>query len=314
MFEYHALCTKCRAIRSDFLTEEDYRALACCDRLEKALDRLAGYPGYRALAASDGVLHRSDAETILRREYFTLYDRLISFSAGAVKDFFALLIEKYEIEYLMRALRAVTGGVRERYAAIPDCLRRRHTMDFPALCRATDYGALTDALRGTAYHREAIAYLSGTPDPEGLEDALFYAYYDRLYGAYCDRLDPPSAAAVRALIEQRADAENAARAARVVRYGFRVGSHTFLPHGSARGKAYVREILDGAAPPPDPQSGKRALFDYCSHLLSAGEFHMGVPAATLLLARFELENLTYVIEGIRYGVGQDAIMEKIICR
>lgn len=312
MFDAYALCAKCRAIRSRMLTRADYAVLAACTDLPSVLETLSRMGDYGALF-EDTALHRADAEHLLRRGYYALYEKLLRFTAGAPRRYFDRLIERLQIIYLSRAAQSLYGGVCPRYSALPSYLQKLREPDFSAVCRAGSAEALIVALAGTKYYKLALVHLTQAPDAARFEDALYCAYYDMLYHEACAQLDAASADAVRALISARSDAINAERAVRMVRYGFAREEDTFLSTGTPAGDARVRAILSGKVP-PETENAAQVIYDRCNRILSSGAQDMSVPTALLLIAETELNNLTYVIEGIRYGVGADAIMEKMICR
>ena len=317
MSDYYALCAKCRAIYGSMLKREDYRALAGRETISDVVRYLSGTERYRqTFADKNTVVGRSETEHLLRRNYFSLYEKLLLFSGGKQRLFFARLIEKYEIVYLVRAAYAVEGGVRERFAALPDYLRTRARLDFSKICAAQDYTAMTAALAGTRYYGPAAAFLGAqSADVEQFENALYRDYYTRLYTEYSDDLDAKSAAAVRDLLERKADILNTDRAKRAAKYGFFDGDVFLVPIYTKKRRQELSAIMEGKLDPSVTQTdANRQLLHICDRTIASGGQTMAVPYALLIAGEMELKNLTYIIEGIRYGVGSAAIMEKLICQ
>ena len=312
MADHNALTVKCRAIRSTLLVREDYERLSRAEDLSDFEALLARNERYKNdLLTLGGASRRSDIEHRMRRLYFALYEKLAIFCGGDEGRFIRSLLFRFDIVYIMRAIKAIDGGEREKYAYLPKYLLTHSEVDFAKIYTATDYPALISALAGTRYHGPAAAYLSGeTPDAITFERVCYREYYSALYGVFLKGISAQDAQSVKEVLDKRIELSDTYTALRARDYPFRTCED--IINTDRRG--YYEGIADGSIQPPDPDTLARELCEYCENTLSAGKGLLGDAVALLLLAERELINLTHITEGIRYGADPDAVMEKIICR
>ena len=313
---YDALCTKSRAMHGGMLKQKDYEILSKLEQIDEAVQYLARTPRYaEAFSGKEPVWRRGRVEQLLRGPYFLMFEKLYLFSEGAKRQFFAHLIEKHEIAFLVRAVRAVNSEGGERFTAVPQEVQRRASLNFIAVCEAQSLQGVIDALSGTQYHSAALRFLSEpSADIDLFENALYRDYYIRLHGVYCECLDKESAQAVRRLLERQVDILNDERARRIAEYHFDLGALSLIPIYTEQKKKVLEDIIAGRGadqPRPD-SSAARELYEVCLRTVYTGANTMAVPYALLALGENELKNLTYVIEGIRYQTGSAFILKKIV--
>ncbi|MCI8590239.1 MAG: V-type ATPase subunit [Clostridiales bacterium] len=315
MAGYDALCAKCRAMHGHMLKKKDYEALSQAGTIEEAVQLLTQMPRYAELFTKrEPVPRRSAVEHLLHKQYFSMYEKLLVFSEGAQRTFFSYLMERHEIAYLIRAVHAVGQERSVRFSAVPEYMKARSKLNFVAFYEAENMDELIKALAGTDYYAAALRFLSGTSAAVDLfENALYRDYYLRLYEQGCRVLEPKSRQAVQKLLEKQIDQLNRQQALRMAEYQMEADVSLLIPVYTDQTKAELEAAIRGKNSEEfNPFEEKRSLYAFCKRTVFAGGNTMAVPYALLALAEMELKNLTYVIEGIRYQVGSEFIMNKII--
>ncbi len=306
MFDYEALCAKCRAAYGMMLKRGDYAHLASSPSLVSLCERLSGQHGYSdAFSGIDiKAVNRSYIEYAASYRYFDFIVRLSAFAKGKQARFLRRIAEEYEIKYLVRALYFLSshdGGV---FTAVPDYIRKYSRLDFTRITAEGSYDGVISALSGTPYHSAAIAELSKeNPNISALEALWYGEYYERLYGEYTEDLDTKSREAVRELYRKRSDEKKDEVRKRMEKYGF----------------SEEQALAVGLVCEPDGKNNRRSrnengIYDECVRILHRGQKDMSTAVALLMTAETESRNIIHITEGIRYGVSPDAIMEKVICR
>lgn len=306
MFDYEALCAKCRAAYGTMLKRDDYVRLASSPGLVSLCEKLSGIRGYSA--AFTGIdlkaVNRSYIEYAASYRFFDLIVRLAAFAKGEQSKFLHRIAEEYEIKYLVRLLYSISSDDEDVYTAVPDYIVKYSHLDFNKIMTERSYKGVISALSGTPYHTAAIAELSGDePDISTLESLWYSEYYDRLYGEYTDALEPKSRNAVRALYKKRSEIKKDEIKKRMERYGF-TGEQAL-----ATGVMTEDDMKNSRA-----DSRENGIYDECVRILHRGQNDMSAAVALLIVAETESRNIIHITEGIRYGAQPGAIMEKVICR
>lgn len=306
MFDYEALCAKCRAAYGMMLKRDDYARLASSATLVSLCEKLSGMHGYSA--AFSGIdlkaVNRSYIEYAVSYRFFDLLVRLSAFARGEQAKFLRRVAEEYEIKYLVRLLYFLSSDEEGVYTAVPDYIMKYSRLDFNKIMNERSYDGVISALSGTPYHSAAISVLSGyEPDISKLEALWYGEYYERLYGEYTDALEQKSRDAVRALYEKRSEIKKDEIKQRMEKYGFTE------EQALATGVMNEADMKDSRA-----HSKENGIYDECVRILHRGQNDMSTAVALLIVAETESRNIIHITEGIRYGALPGAIMEKVICR
>lgn len=309
MFDYEALCAKCRAAYGGMLKYEDYDQLASSSSLLAEAERLSEMNGYREVF--DGVdmkgINRSFIEYAAAHRYFDLIVRLASFAGGRPADFLRKIAEEYEIRYLVRVLYLLVCKDGEIYTAVPDYMRKYSHIDFVRLVTCKSNKEIISHLKDTRYYPAALSELSKErPDISHLEAIWYGEYYDDLYGKSIDALDKVSREEVRTLYRTRSLLIKERAEIRAQKYGF--PDEQTKASGILYDGGEVKKRKKGAS------SAEKEMYDICVSELHTGRNSMAVAVALVMIAENEFNNIIHLTEGIRYGVSKDVIMEKLICR
>ena len=181
LLTYSGSSTKRRAWNSRLLTDNDYRNMAGMTSVSDAILYLKKTPGYGHLLADqdETALHRNEIETLLIRSVYRDYQKLYRFSSTYQRKFLEAYFGRYETAMLKDCMRLVfdhqeatfyTGSFREFFDKHSD-------IDLEKLSGSHTIGELVENLKGTMYY-DCLHRLSDKPSATlwdyGMTLDLFY--------------------------------------------------------------------------------------------------------------------------------------------
>lgn len=157
LMKYSAIATKIRAMESRLLKEEDYRRLAEMPNVPQAVAYLKRIPAYETVFGSldETQLHRGQIERLLIGTLYHDFTKIYRFCDRSQKSVLKLYFSKFEIAVLKRAFRRAfnhgdrTAEEKEFRAAI------QHFTEIPLdkLSEAVTVPEILEALKDTHYYR-----------------------------------------------------------------------------------------------------------------------------------------------------------------
>lgn len=338
----NAAAAKARAMYGRRLTEDQYDELMHLHSLQEVAAYLKERTAYGQVLAElpESTARREVMEGLLRRDAFYRYARLARF-AGKDAPFFRWPLAEIAsgvILGVLRELMAPTGI--DPVASLPVFAREYLGFDLFALARAQTFEEIHAALVQTPY---AAVLEECRATHLNLDPPARYAAYEAALGAYCyhEMLERAHAAARGAALRQlediilmraellnvgalyrikaysRLDAIQTRR--RMLPYRFKIKPKLFAqmveapdlealdrllaqtPYGSLRG---------GAGPVED--RAERLCLQKEHRLMRFAQDPKVVYTAFMLLHGAEVENLTRIIEGVRYGLAPERI-KSLLC-
>ena len=109
MLSYSGLVTKIRAMKSNLLTDDQYRELAEISSVPLAVAYLKQRPAYSQIWASldENDLHRGQIEKLLINAVYNDFTRLYRFANMEQRKFLDLYFKRYEVAMLKNCLNKV---------------------------------------------------------------------------------------------------------------------------------------------------------------------------------------------------------------
>lgn len=337
----NATLVKARIHYARMLTAAQYRDLMDCPGVAEVASTLSGIPPYdRFLAdARESVLHRGNLEILLRKAAFQEMLRLCQFDSSMGNHYFDYIVRQGEIRQLYIFLRFYGAGHPEEFAlAISEYFHRHSKIDLERLPECRSFDQILDALAGSPL-REAIAPFR-PKDGENidfamLESALQKHLFSFLFSLIDRDFHGEAASELRALYGMHADLKNIQLVSREVQYfqpSASIVRSQLIPFGRYLSKAQ-REALcecrtndELAELVSRTRYGKslrldeglldrqcdRLLYQQAKQNMSFSTHPAVVLASYWLLSQLELEDLTTIIEGIRYHIPQEEIVRFLI--
>lgn len=155
-----ALATKIRAMKSRLLKEEDFERLAGMESVSQAVAYLKQLPSYRAVleAQNETELSQQELERLVVGTLYYDFSKLYLFCDKSQKKFLEFYFGKFEINVIKRALRRIfnhgdrTGESRELRAFF----QKLSHIHMEEMSRAETIPQLISALRDTGYRKVFI--------------------------------------------------------------------------------------------------------------------------------------------------------------
>lgn len=328
-----AILAKARAMYGKRLTLQDYNSLLRMQSISEVASFLKSHPGYGDIMeeVNEALIHRGQLENLLRKALFEKYYRLSSFSFSSGDSIYQLMVSRYEIKQVMACIRLLSAGRMEEYiTSVPPYLQGHTSLDLMQIAKVRSMADLRQALAGTPY----LAYLNtgaDVPDYTMVETRLREAYYARL-----TKLAGKHGGKLKELVYTQAELFNITTIYRM-KFLFRMERVTILsyllPYRSKLSQAAFKKLLWAEREEDFIQllkhSGYRRLMEntgfvspedftrrceeqLCRRILHFSPDTEAVLLAFLQLSEIEADNLTAIIEGIRYEIPADQIRPLLI--
>lgn len=186
VISYGALATKLRAMKSRLLKEEDYERLARMEHVSEAIAYLKQIPSYRAvLEGQDELsLRQRELERLVVGTLYYDFSKIYLFCDKRQKKLLEFYFAKYEISIIKRALRRIfnhgdrTGESRE----LRRFFQKLSHIHMEELSQASTISELLEALRDTDYQK-VLAKLNHGKEPTlfDYEMTLDLYYFSELW-------------------------------------------------------------------------------------------------------------------------------------
>ncbi len=181
-----AVLAKARAKFGKRLTEKDYNNLLNANSVAEIMSYLKSYTHYsEALRdVNERDVHRGRLEMLLRQHIFYEFDSLCRYDSKMSIGFSAYVVEKTEIEQIMRFLTLLNTSSTEKFIYQYPAYFSKHTeLDLQRLALARNYDEFLDVLSKTKYSQILSKY---KPDENNLlpisdiENELYTEIFSRL--------------------------------------------------------------------------------------------------------------------------------------
>ena len=177
--KFAAVNAKVRALEGQLLKDQDYDRLLLLNHVDEVVDYLRQETWYASILPEARKVDIIELEGRFERNAFEKYEKLYHYFTDAYRDYFKVLLMRYEIENLKLFLRMVIRH--ESLISITDHLIVPHlysTLDYDKISQATTLAELSAALSGTAY--QALLEYYKDEEPTRM---MFYVEMnlDRLY-------------------------------------------------------------------------------------------------------------------------------------
>lgn len=334
----NAILAKARAMYGHRLTPEDYEALAACRTLPEVASYLKNHTAYVQVLSqmNPAFAQRNRLELELHHEYFRKQAALCRYEMSIGQDIYRLFILQADIQQLLTCLRYLDSGRPGDYLfVLPSFLQKHTQLNLYALASVTDFASLLTALEGTPYYsrleplaelKDATNRLTALAAPalngmvydelielfkhasKGMQD-YYRRWYDlhmlpvvwrtkRMLGSHAQESQKRLRLGITALpvktwndLLQAEDGDAFVEELMRTRYG-----------KEFRSIEWTR--LDEAA--------GQLQFMWCEKNLRFSTDPVVVLLCYLELAKNEITNITHIIEGVRYGLPKEQILDTLI--
>lgn len=156
LLAYSGLTTKVRAMTGQFLTRDQYRAMAALESVPEAVEFLRAFPAYAGVFPDmdSEDLHRGTIERLLAGSLYRDYARLYRFASIKQRRFFKLYFMHFEIDIMKSCLRnaAAHQPVPVGLSRYEEFFRSHSKLNLAAIGTAATTDEFIDSLEGTIYY------------------------------------------------------------------------------------------------------------------------------------------------------------------
>lgn len=342
-FASNAVIAKAKAICGYSLKPEDYRLLAAKESVADVCAYLKQTERYgKALASVNSQnIHRGQLEATLKKAVFDIFERFHKFDHTKSREYFKYIVLRLEIGQILAALQSVAGGSSVQYiASLPLFLTEHSRIDLAALGMADSYSEAAEILRGTVYEKLVCPALveaesSGTLNICNIERRLYTQYYINMLKTVEKTSKGSEKKDLKRLIIGLIEMKNVVTIYRYTRmFGTDVqdAKNALIPFkrrlsdeeieylasmdNISKIAARLDELGYGLHSQEIPQTveflTEKINLDYLKKRLRLSQSSSVVYLAFTELLEVEFRNIKTVVEGIRYGLDGNAILDMLV--
>ncbi len=337
----NSILTKARAKYGRRLTPKNYRDLVALGSVGDVAAYLKGHTHFAGALAGvqESALHRGNLEKLLKQSNLKDMDLLCRFESSVGEHLFEYIIMRGEIDELLRFIRHLAAGHPEEYI-LDVSYRFNHftRLDLLSLPKCKNFRDLAGMLQQTRYGKMIQPFLNGQIEHnmDNLESSFDRFLFKETFAMLERNFLGETREELRGILSLEAELANIRRIYRAKRYydgDAKVLSRHLLPYSrflSSRQQDALLHAADGAEvlsilrasrykkytarfdPADIDDFARRVLQDYCERKLHFSTHPAVVMACYFRFAENELDNITNIIEGIRYGLPPDRISSTLV--
>lgn len=336
----NAILAKSRAMYGRRLTERNYTELLNCHSVNEVANYLKNRTAYADIfeGTTTTDIHRGQLETMLKKRVFDQYASLCRYEMSRI--FYQYFIVRSDIDQIMSCARFLSTGHPGDYLfAMPAFFNQHTKLDLYALAAVNSFESLLAALEGTPYYDMMHLFARKAPSEINFLDmeAVFQRYlYDRLEELIEKGFKGKDRKEVMSAVGMQLDMEAIVNLYRLKRMGGRSPeeirrSVVIGPISRLRRRQFELLVEAPSAAEMVKQLdatpyGRKFQKDFSFIEDSAQKLQYGrclkdlrfstnpsvVMLSFMFLAENEVNNITHIIEGIRYQVPAQEISRMLI--
>lgn len=340
-FSSNAILAKTRAMYGQRLKEPDYKALLNCATVNDIAAYLKQHTWYAETLApvNERDAHRGYMEMLMHQKLFHDFASLCRYELSVGEHFSDYLIARAEIEQIMHSLMLLAAGKSEAYVfSLPPYLSQHTHIDLHALSKTNNYGDFLAALGNTRYRRllEPFSPSSNGEIPFAkIENKLYTVLYENVYNTINRYAHGKAKRELRELFDSYLDLENYARIWRMKHFYHMSGEEIrplLMPFGSlterqlnamleASDSSEVKELMGRTSRGKQAAKLEYNFVDELSLRVRYQKSRRAIRFSThpsvimlsyIFLMEIEMENITNIIEGIRYQIPKEETLKLLI--
>ncbi len=340
-FVGYALITKIKTLHANDLKKEDFEELLKKRSIYDVAVFLKKHPAYHDILAneSESSLNRSRLEGLIKRQKFNQMMKLVKFLHLNDQPFYAITLVKMEHEVILEVIRSfISHDEYDVVEQIPYYFDRYSKIDFLALTKTKNIAQLVEVLSNTRYAALLQPYVKVSNDMiryyefEALFEKDYYHYaFEQIKAHYHGKVKKDLQDAFKARIEM----ESIIKVYRLKKF-YGIGDSdikSILIPSTRISDKKIDEIIaiknpedilkvivaSGIGPYINDKNEVYLEYydDYMRFTIAQRFMYFSTKAPTVYLAyvflsELEEQNLTHIIEGIRYQVSESEIRPMLV--
>lgn len=335
----NVISSKVRAMYGKRITTQDYKNLMSCATVTDVAVYLKNNTHYSGELAGINELeiNRNQLENLIRKKLFHDLESLCRYEISTRNGLAEYTIARTEIEQLIHSLMYLANGNPYGYIySLPMFFNKRTKIDLMKLTSIKSYDEFLEVLKGTPY---AALLEKHKPvnderlDLSAIEKTLYDYLYDKFFAAIKKNTSKKVREELSEILSSNIDYSNFVRIHRLKRNHNKVKS-AVLNNGTIKAKQidemcraendeqvfsimkttkrgkklekikfnYIDEIPD------------RILYNKCRNSIRFSVHPSVIMISYIFLLQIEIQNLTTIIEGVRYSVHRSEIENLLILK
>ena len=332
----NSILAKARAKYGRRLTAKNYRDMIALGSVADLAAYLKAHTHYAAALAGiqESAVHRGNLEKLLQQSDLKDIQQLCHFEQSVGEHVFEYIVMRGEIDQLLRFIRYLAAGRPEEYILDLSYSFNSFTkLDLPALSKLRSFSELAAALKGTRYERivRFFAADAGRRQLDNVESAFTLFLYQETFQMLHKSFSGETRKELEYLLSLEAELTNIRRVVRskkyydanresleehMLPYRCLLTAHqqeTMLSAADANEALAVlqnsryKRFTQRFAPEEIDGFARRVLLEVCQQKLHFSKSPAVVMICFFQYAQGEVDNVTNIIEGIRYGLPPDRI-------
>ena len=285
-------------------------------------------------------IHRGQLENILHRELFNRYTKLCRYNFGDTGEFYDYLVYRMEIEQLLRCIMSLNAHTMDQFIIeLPAFLIQHASFDLLALAKARDMEDLLEIVLHTLYYqilREFVPAHDELVDYTACEKALMSYHYHHILSVVSKKFRGNTKKDLEKVIKINVTLTNITMMYRlktffqadrdtvknsIYDYNYRITQNRlneFLDTESPEDflavfkNSYYGKAVDGVEFTYFENYAARIKNQFNKKLMRFSTSPPAVLYAYIALNLIEIDNITSIIEGIRYQVSPSQIQKLLV--
>lgn len=339
----NAILTKARAMYGKRLKPENYRELLNRHSVSEVAAYLKTETAYAATLTGiqENLVHRGQLENLLRRDTLRKYARLTRYEYTKDNGFYRYFIVNLEAEQILTCLRLMNSGLTDSYIeTLPGYLMDYLSFDVIRLAHARSFDDILEVLAKTEYYGVLLPFRpapGARPDLFGCEFALRQFFYDKTFELIDKHCSGEQNKRLREIFMMQIELGNISSIYRLKRY-FHADPEEIETRILRTHDARFDRRMDALVATKTAEDMLTLLnrshrhnvyatdgeFSFIEHanqrrryavnrrFVSYSIYPAVVFASYLILSQIEIDNLTSIIEGIRYKVPESELARLLV--
>ncbi|MDX9691749.1 MAG: V-type ATPase subunit [Acholeplasmataceae bacterium] len=338
----NAVITKAKAIFGNFLKADDYERMIKLRYLPDLVSYLKKSPNYQNILSSvqENSIHRGQLELMIKKNSFEQILRLIKMIHSSDLDFYLLNLVYQESELILSSLRTIISmEFEDNIGKLPIFFEVHTKIDIHKLLKVESFDDLMEAVKNSAYYNILKPYQTDNPEMIrylDIEHQLEVYYYEEAFRRIENHFKGTLKNEIEGIFQTRIELSNITKIYRLKKFyqaSPQVIKDVLIKDHVRISEKRWDEMINLSNPDQIVKYLSHSEYskfvndkDYVYIEYFAGKirydlarkyiyFASEVPKvfmAFVTLSQMEIENITNIIEGIRYQVDETEIKAMLI--
>ncbi len=337
----NAIIAKAKAMYGNFLKPDDYEKLIKLNTVSDIASFLKRHPNYQAILRDiqENTVHRGHLESLIKKNTFDQVLRLSKLIFSKDEAFYRLNLVKQENEIILAVIRTFISEETDEKSVLPYFFNEHTELNMDKLIKADSYEDLLEAVKQTPYYDVLKPFETNNPDNIRYLDIEYHLekyYYDEAFKRidmfYQGKLNKD----MKSIFQTAIELKNITKIYRLKKFYHSdpiTIKNVLIQEHSRMSDKRIDEMI--ALKDPDDilkylakseyaqfTSGQdyiyieyyagRIKYDLAKKFMYFAQEVPKVYQSFITLSEIEIDNITNIIEGVRYQINENEIKQMLI--